>query len=278
MNPQTPSSFQSFADYLGLNEESLRELEASAAERAMQADDAAGNLLGQSYQQAMGDMAAGGEGNLSQQSSYLDYVRARRQADEAAMLPATGMSPAERAARESMREGDDGPQRRNLADLERRFSESLGRDAAGVTASRQAADEYRKRQQAERDEQDRRFKAASAAYDERLNAEEEDLFNYAQGRGSLEGRQFDLLQRYGSVAGARDAIAQQQRNRGRTPWAGKYQAYVDSLNMRPQVGLDPDVANIQRQRRLDKVATGVDSRGRMDGQWVRRAPRTGVVR
>lgn len=153
----TPSGWQSFADYLGLNEDALREIEMAAQARAAEADGVAASALGRSVQESQAAQAGGGEGNLTSAQSYMDFVKASRQAAEARRLPSTGMSREEQAAREAIRpasQGVDWNAREGAA------RSQLASSATGYDASRKAAADFRAKQQAERDAQNAAFAKA----------------------------------------------------------------------------------------------------------------------
>lgn len=148
----------SFADYLGLNEASLRELEEGAMARAAAADEQASSALGKAYQQADADANAGGAGQLSQQMGYMDFVKAQREAESARALPTGATSPYEDAARASMRAGQ--PQAPSVAGRAQVMRQDLASRRGAVAAGRAAQKTYADRQQAERAAQQQQFDAA----------------------------------------------------------------------------------------------------------------------
>jgi hypothetical protein len=93
------NEWMSFSDWLGLNQDALDELSRQAAERAQQAEASAQEALYRAYQEALGGALKGGETQLSSTGAYGDYLRLRRQAEEAARPPTAAMSPWEAAAR-----------------------------------------------------------------------------------------------------------------------------------------------------------------------------------
>ena len=105
MADDSSSGWQSFNDYLGMTEDSLRELEAQAQARAQEQDAQAQAALQQTYQQARGDVAQGGQGQLSGQASYLDFVKAQREASQLRNVDPSMMSAQEAAARGLVRQG-----------------------------------------------------------------------------------------------------------------------------------------------------------------------------
>lgn len=105
MADDSGSGWQSFNDYLGMTEESLRELEAQAQERAQASDAEAQEALTRTYRQARGDVEAGGQGQLSGQTSYLDFVKAQREAQQYRAGDPSMMSAQEAAARGLVRQG-----------------------------------------------------------------------------------------------------------------------------------------------------------------------------
>lgn len=148
----------SFADYLGLNEASLRELEDGAMARAAAADEQASSALGKAYQQADADVNAGGAGQLSQQMGYMDFVKAQREAESARALPTGATSPYEDVARASMRVGQ--PQQPSVAGRAQVMRQDLASRRGAVSAGRAAQKAYVDRQQADRDAQQKQFEAA----------------------------------------------------------------------------------------------------------------------
>ncbi len=157
----------SYADFLGLNEASLRELEDAAQQRAAQADETASSALGRAYQQASADVEGGGQGNLSEAQGYMDFVKAQREAQSARALSSTAGA-YEQAARGGLRAGVPQPdyqrqQARMRTDLSGR------RDA--VAAGRAAQKAYADKQAAEREAQDKAFGEAQTRYTEGVDRE-----------------------------------------------------------------------------------------------------------
>lgn len=103
---ETPGGWQSYADYLGLNEASLRELEDAAAQQGAEANERAQSALGRSYQEASADVERGGQGGITATASYGDYLKAQREAAQANAPRGAGY---EGAAREAFSAGRPQP-------------------------------------------------------------------------------------------------------------------------------------------------------------------------
>lgn len=153
----------SFADYLGLNEDSLRELEDGAMQRASEADQKAQGAFGNAYQQANADVAAGGQGDLTQQRGYMDFVRAQREAAAARTFTGNDMSPEEAAARGAMRQAAPQAWKPNVGAYQGRLNDM----AAGRDAGRTAQKAYADKMKGEREAQDRAFNEAQGRWSTR---------------------------------------------------------------------------------------------------------------
>lgn len=198
----------SYADYLGLNEASLRELEDAAAQQGAAANERASSALGRSYQEASADVEQGGQGNLTGTASYGDFLKAQREAAQANAPQGMGYEGAARAAMAGDRLMQWAPQRNALQGRldARRMDIGTGRASAAATQGAEKA---------QRDAQDKAFNAAKAAYGGRLGEESRGLAYFgatqsspasdAATRARAEGR-------FGSVGAARVANKQQQAN------------------------------------------------------------------
>lgn len=223
-----PADWISYADYLGLNEASLRELEDAAAQQGAAANERAQNALGKAYQEASADVERGGQGILTATANYGDYLKAQREAAQANAPQGTGYEAAARGAMSQGRERSSWTTRRD--GLQGRLDERRGEVAAGKAN----VDRWNKDREAERDAQNRAFEAAKAAYDARTAQEESDLLTYSQGRGRTGGRQGDLVSRYGSVGAARDALKGRAAMQGRTAFGGARPYELNALNRMPR--------------------------------------------
>ncbi len=157
----------SYADFLGLNEASLRELEDAAQQRAAQADEMASSALGKAYQQASANVESGGEGNLSQAQGYMDFVKAQREAASARALPSSAGA-YEQAGRMGLRGGATQP---NFQQQQSRMRADLSGRRDAVAAGRAAQKAYADRQAAEREAQAKAFGEAQTRFTEGVDRE-----------------------------------------------------------------------------------------------------------
>lgn len=204
-----PSSFQSFADYLGLNEQALKEMQDAAAERAEKANyDALGSLW-QAENDARNQSRQSGTGSLSSQASYQEYLKKRREAEE--MRRPTGPMSAREAALRGMRP------------VENRFA----RDWKATEAQSQSAVEGQNRAyfaEQERLAAEKAAKEAAAAeWQKKLDAfsrssELEELavlFGDTADPNSEIGKAYqNVIGRYGTAQGAYSALANRAKTMG----------------------------------------------------------------
>lgn len=216
MEPK-PTDFVSFADWLGLNEESLSQLEQEAAARALAKAEEAQGALGASYQQAQRAAESGANANISGQASYGDFLRLSRDA-QAARRPTSGMSPQELAARGAMPQAEipDFAAQRN------RMQEAVNERVRGREKDIATQEQETRRAQEERATQQKQFDAAAGIYDERLRRDVDALM---AGGDAIVGAD----KRYGSRGDAREDLRRAQARRGYTPWAGYRQGDIDTV-------------------------------------------------
>lgn len=154
--PPRPSGWQSFMDYLALNEDSLRELEERAAERAAALDADAGGALALAQRESEASIRGGGTGELTGAASYSDFTRARREAERVRAMRGGG--------REGVARGFLGAA--GGPDYDATIRQAQGNLTAARTsekAARDAAETYRQKQEAERKAQAEAFSQAQRA-------------------------------------------------------------------------------------------------------------------
>ena len=203
----SPADWMSFADYLGLNEASLRELEAAANQQRAQADDASRAALGASYQEASRDVEAGGQGNLSATASYGDFLKAQRAAQQASAVRGDGYEAAARGSMMAPGASWTAPRNEMQGRLDQRRVD-IGQSKANV-AKAATADKART------DAQANAFTQAKAAYGGRLADESRGLTYFGAQQSSLPSDAVTKARaegRYGSIGAARAANRQQQMN------------------------------------------------------------------
>jgi hypothetical protein len=198
----------SYADYLGLNEASLRELEDAAAQRGASANEQASSALGKSYQEAQRDVEAGGQGNITGTASYGDFLKAQREAAQANAPMGDGYEGAARAAMAQGRAQPAWSTQRNA--MQGRVDQRRSDIVAGK-ANAAALGRPQQRDGA----QAKAFEQAKAAYGGRLADESRGLtyFGSQQSSPSSDANTMSRAQaRYGAVGAARVANKQQQAN------------------------------------------------------------------
>lgn len=199
----------SYADYLGLNEAALRELEDAAAQQGAAANERAQSALGRAYQEASADVERGGEGVLTGTASYGDFLKAQREASQANAPQATGYEAAARAGMRQNQQPQAWATRRN--DMQSRIDQrrlDLGQGRTN-TAAWQAS------QKAAADAQAKAFEQAKAAYGGRLADESRGLTYYGSQQSSPSSDAATAARaegRYGSLSAARRANKQQRAN------------------------------------------------------------------
>ncbi len=171
MEPK-PTDFVSFADWLGLNQESLDALESEAADRALAKSGEAEAALGASYQEGLRSAETGGPASLGASASYGDFLRLQREA-EMMRRPRGGMSPEEMAARGNM----PGVELPNLRQRATQMQGNITQRSRDMATDRETRARMASEAQAARDEQAKRFAEAqeSVAGWKRSKAEEERL-------------------------------------------------------------------------------------------------------
>jgi len=160
-----PNDWMSYADYLGLNEASLRELEDAAAQQGAVANEQASNALGRSYQEAQRDVEAGGQGNLTGTASYGDYLKAQRAAQQANAVRGSGY---EGAARAAMSAGRQQPSFTGQRDV---MQGQLDQRRANIATGKANVVAWNKDQKTANDAQDKAFETAKAPVAARLQAD-----------------------------------------------------------------------------------------------------------
>lgn len=149
---ETPGGWQSYADYLGLNEASLRELEANAEKERNAANDTAQGALGKSYQEAQANLEAGGSGTLTGTASYGDFLKAQREAAQANAVRGAGY---EAAARGSMMSAPA-----SFTDRRNEMQGRLDQRRVDIGTGKANVDRWNKDRKTERDAQDKAYGAA----------------------------------------------------------------------------------------------------------------------
>jgi hypothetical protein len=153
---ETPGGWQSYADYLGLNEASLRELEAAAGQERAQANDAAQGALGRSYQEASADLEQGGSDTLTNTASYGDFLKAQRAAAQANAVRGMGY---EGAAREAFSAGRPQPSFTAQRD---QMQGNLDQRRGDIATGRANVAKWQSDQKTANDAQDKAFEDARA--------------------------------------------------------------------------------------------------------------------
>ncbi len=148
----------SFAEYLGLNEDSLRELEDAAAQRRALANETASSALGRAYQEASAGLEKGGTGNLTGTASYGDFLKAQRAAQQAAIVPGDFYEATARGVVAPQQAGPSMAMQRNA------YQQRLDARRQDIATGRANVAAERARQQAERDAQARVFGVARNAF------------------------------------------------------------------------------------------------------------------
>lgn len=205
----SPADWMSYADYLGLNEGALRELEDAAAQRGAMANEQASSALGKSYQEASADVERGGQGNLTGTASYGDFLKAQREAAKANMPMGEGYEGVARAAMAQGRTARAWAAQRN--EMQGRLDQRRG----DIGTGKANAAAFGSAQQGGLDAQAKAFEQAKAAYGGRLADESRGLtyFGSQQSSPSSDANTMSRAHgRYGSVGAARVANRQQQAN------------------------------------------------------------------
>jgi len=153
-----PSEFVSFADWLGLNQESLDALENEAADKALAKSGEAEAALGASYQEGLRNAEAGAPASLETTASYGDFLRLQREA-ETLRRPRSGMSPEELAARGEM----PGVELPNLRQRATQMQGNVTQRAQDMVTDRKTRMRLTREARAARDAQTARFNEAQGA-------------------------------------------------------------------------------------------------------------------
>ena len=210
MPPDSPTGFQSFADWLGLNQQSLDELEAQASQRALAKSAEAEGALGASYQEALRNAETGGDASLSGTASYGDFLRLQREAKQ--QRARVGMSREEFGASEFA----DGPE---MPDLNARASQLQGQASqrgAGRRTDAETAAAMKRQQDEARAAQDKAFGVAKSAVLGQVGGQQRraQYFGSQQSSWSADEqvKQDAANQGYGSPGAYRQAIDQKYKN------------------------------------------------------------------